>query len=87
MTLGDTVLTPQKKDGFSTPLGQGFGSEQVPVRDLLMLPHYACVKAAGVCLEHADKEPIVELVHVLAVTSEDRAALFLSDLYVSTKGT
>ena len=87
MTLGDTVLTPQKKDGFSTPLGQGFGSEQVPVRDLLMLPHYACVKAAGVCLEHTDKELIVELVHVLAATSEERAAIFLSDLYVSTKGT
>jgi hypothetical protein len=87
MTLGGIVLTPQKKDWFSTPLGQGFGSEQVAVRDLLMLPHYACVKAAGVCLEHTDQESIVELVHVLAATSEDRAAIFLSDLYVSTKGT
>ena len=85
MTLGGIVFTPQNKDGLSIPIGQVFGSEQVAVRDLLMLPHYACVKAAGFCLEHTDQALIVELVHALAATSEDRAAIFLSDLYSSTK--
>jgi hypothetical protein len=50
-----------------------------------MLPHYACVKAAGVCLDESRREAILELVEAIAATSDVRAAIFLSDLYSSTK--